>query len=172
MHNCSILLQFKDTIPSLDDKAAVDAAVDNLAKQLIAAADKIKQDSSAVYSFITMYAPYTDHVNRPKPTPLLTPEPVKVAAQPVAKPIVNPEVNHVGMLINRVFEKLKRTEKSMKMIAAFAVNSGTDLTIERLVNDTGLSKNDVCAWLAQTGKKLPCVTNPARGVYKFDPDKL
>ena len=141
-------------------------AVENLRQQLIAAAEKVKQDPAVIYSYVQIDTPYERDLvisEMPQVPALPTPQPVAVEPEN-ADPVAN--------LVDRVFDNLKRTEKSVRIIGTFARNSGNDMSIEQLVNETGLSKNDVCAWLAQTGKKVKCVTNPSRGTYKFDPDKI
>ena len=157
----TISIQFRDSV-DFANKAAVQATISNLVKQLASAAEKIAKDPSTVYSFIRVTSDWPDDS-----TPEVVSAPVKKEEPKVPVEPLTPE----GMY-ERVFEKLKRTEKSKSMLRVFITNSGNDLDLERLVNESGLGRADVNSWLAQTGKRIPAITNPARGVYKFDPDKL
>ena len=163
MSKSSISITFQDTLSVEPTAVEIDNVIASLSQQLIAAADKVRANPKAIHAYLAVTQPWV-------------PETVKTDDAPVkskTKPIVELETaNPADLLVLRVFENLKHTEKSERIIRAFANNSGNDMSIAQLVNDTGLTKNDVSAWLNQTGKKVKSVTNPSRGIYNFDPDKL
>lgn len=76
----------------------------------------------------------------------------------------------VKIVIDKIFENLKRTEKSVNIVTAFA-KAGKEMTLDELMKDTKLNKNDLCSWLNQTGKNVKAIMKTGRGLYKLDPDK-
>lgn len=89
---------------------------------------------------------------------------VTVKSAPVA-------VTPVTEIIDKIFENLKRTGKSLTIVTAFA-EAGKEMGLEELMTATKLSKNDICSWLNQTGKSVKAIVKTARGIYKLDPDKV
>lgn len=83
-----------------------------------------------------------------------------------------PANDPVAFAIEKIFEDLKRTEKSVNIVTAFAKAGGTELTLDQIMKATKLDKNDICSWLNQTGKSVKAIVKTGRGLYKFDPDKL
>ena len=166
----TLSILFEDSISDSTNPAVVAASAENLARQILSAAEKIKADGKAVnhYIRITTPCPSFAPTEAMKPTETVTIAPT-VEAPKIPKVLT---VDETIPLLEKVFADLKRTEKSVKIVSVFAANSGIDLSIDRLVRDTGLNKNDLSSWLAQTGKRIKAITNPSRGVYKFDPDKL
>jgi hypothetical protein len=87
-----------------------------------------------------------------------------------AKSTPAPTVDLVKQVTDKIFENLKRTEKSVTIVTAFA-KAGKELTLDELMKATKLNKNDICSWLNQTGKNVKAIEKTGRGLYKFNPDK-
>ena len=103
------------------------------------------------------------------PKPAAAPEAVvaKVAA-PAAPPADDLKVK----ITEKIFEDLKRTQKSIVLVDVFAKNPGVEITTEDIRKASGLTDNDVNSWLNQTGTKIKALTKPGRGRWKLDVDLL
>jgi len=164
MPKSTIFITFQCSLASIADAQAVSAAADNVREQLLAAAEQIKQ-SGDVYKYIQATIPFEQ---QDQPQTVIAPEPVITPAAITVPPVDD----NTEALVQQMMKNLRRTNKSVKIIRAFANNSGTDVSIEQLTNETGLSRNEVQTWLNQTAKKITGIINPTKGIYKFDPDKL
>ena len=154
MANSILYITFKDTVSNNQ----VDLAAKSIAQQLISAAELIKEDPSKIYLYLRQDAP------------VFTSKPKKEEKVQEAEEL--PVISTSDDALDTIFRTLKRTSKSEKILKYLIDNAGTDMTIEQLMVGASINKNDLSSWLAQTGKKIPAITNPSRGVYKFNPDKL
>ena len=156
MSQSLLYITFKDTC-SEKNLEGQKIALNNVIAQLYAAVDRIKADPTSVYDYVRIDSPYSHKLVEPK---LTTP------AKLIDETTANEE------MLESVFVNLKRTHKSDKIIKYFIQNSGNEVDVDEIAAGASLSKADVNSWLGQTGKKVAAITNPARGVYKFNPDKL
>ncbi|CAK0748554.1 hypothetical protein CCP3SC5AM1_1520007 [Gammaproteobacteria bacterium] len=109
----------------------------------------------------------------------MTMEEIKAAQEeesipaPKVKPVVKQTADDdVKVITDKVFEKLKRTEKSVAIISAFA-KAGKEVTIDELAKLANIpNRKDVSSWLAQTSKKIKAIEMLGGGVYKLNPDKV
>ena len=88
----------------------------------------------------------------------------------VTKPVPVAD-DDVKFIIDKIFENLKRTEKSVTVLTAFA-KAGGEVTLDDLARATKLEKGDICSWLNQTGKKVKAIESTGRGKYRLNPDKV
>lgn len=155
-----LYITFKDTVAKRFDNGSYKIAIDNIVAQLIAAAESIKADPHRVYSYLR------------KDTSIDV-EPALASLVAESEPLINmsPADNNEDLL-NTIFENLKRTGKSEKILSYLVQNSGTELTVDQLAAGASLAKNEVSSWLAQTGLKVPAIVRVSRGTYKFNPDRL
>jgi hypothetical protein len=160
MSQSSLYITFRDTC-SDRNPAGQQIALDNIVAQLLAAADRIRADKAAIYDYIRLDSSLTAKPEMAKP---------EMAKPEMAKPVPADDV--VQTMLTTIFSKLKRTQKSEAIVKYFIENSGSELSVEKICNGTGLSMRAVTNWICQTSNKVTAVTNPARGIYKFNPDKL
>lgn len=153
---------FKDTSAN-NGPASLKIAADNIALQLQAAADRIQADPGAIYSYLRQDC----QVERPK---LAENENTVIPAEEPL-PVFNPVAGEEEML-QILFKDLRRTQKSEKILKCLIQNSGTELDVDQLTTATSIGRNDLSSWMAVTGSRIPAITRPSRGTYKFNPDKL
>ena len=71
-------------------------------------------------------------------------------------------------IIDKIFENLKRSAKSVTIVEYLVVNAGKELTVDDLVKGTKLEKPQVANWLSQTGESITGLTKVKRGTYRFN----
>jgi len=163
-----LYITFKDTTSS--NQASYNIVVNNLRGQLLAAAERVKDDSDAIYAYLRQdsVAKKFEQIQN-ESAALMLGECLLAPPQPVAGPKV---LFSEEEILNHIFKDLKRTRKSESIIRYLVQNSGAELTTDQLTAGAGLTKNDLSSWMAMTGQRIPAITRPSRGVYKFNPDKL
>ena len=156
----TLYIKFEDTVH--DGSNNQKEAIDHIVLQLIAAAKAIEANRNAVY----------DYLRSDKSVPITTA--ISLFNNPaLLEKAVSADIdNEIEGMLTSVFTKLKRTKKSERIVRHFINNSGHDISINELMEGCSMSKNDMASWLATTGKNIPAIVNPTRGVYKFNPDKL
>jgi hypothetical protein len=165
MSESILSITFKDTV-DLSNPVSFNHAIAEIIEQLNSAAKLIAKDNSAVYDYLRVEGPYAKSNVAPKIT-IIKPEAATNTVE-----INNNHVTDEDEMLSNLFSNLKRTQKSESILKYFVQNSGADLTIEQISEGASLSKSDLASWLAQTATKIPAITKPARGIYKFNPDKL
>lgn len=165
-----LYITFKDTV-SDTSPASINLAMNNLRDQLIAAAERLKIDPSAIYSYLRKDSAVKQPAI-PKLEADLTDvnEKISEALESYSQP--NTLLITEEDILKHIFKDLKRTKKSESIIKYLVQNSGTELTVDQLTVGVGLTKNDLSSWMAITGARIPAIVRPSRGVYKFNPDKL
>ena len=106
-------------------------------------------------------------VAEPIPEKVVLPKPVLSVA-----PAKAAEVDLKVKITEKIFEDLKRTQKSIVLVDVFAKNPGVEITTEEIRKSSNLTDNDVNSWLNQTGTKIKALTKPGRGRWKLDVDLL
>lgn len=183
-------ITFEDTVSS-SDPAIMSVAINNIRDQMIAAAERIQRDPEAIYAYITIRS----SLKKPEvlPVPVISKENGISAAKAILNQVVTnqqtitatsqpkhpapalvetiPALDEERML-DIVFKNLKRTQKSLSIVRYLVQNSGNELTVDELSAGASVPKNDLSSWLAVTGNKIPAITRPSRGIYKFNPDNL
>ena len=162
-----LYITFKDTVAKRFDNGSYKIAIDNIVAQLIAAAESIKADPHRVYSYLRKDT--SIDVEPALASLVAESEPLIAESEPLIN--MSPADNNEDLL-NTIFENLKRTGKSEKILSYLVQNSGTELTVDQLAAGASLAKNEVSSWLAQTGLKVPAIVRVSRGTYKFNPDRL
>lgn len=161
-----VYLTFGDTFDP-DDESALDAAVLCVQQQFMAAAEKIKTDPTAINQYLRIDSGFDSPVKTSENSST-QPSDTEPAKALVSAPSVITEAE----MLDKIFSQLKRTQKSQKIMSVFVQNPGTELSIEDLQNATGLLYPDLNSWLNSTGKIVGCISRPARGKYKFNPDHV
>ena len=82
----------------------------------------------------------------------------------------SPELNKA--IEEAVFDKIKRTGKSINIINFFITNKDKDLEVPEILKGTKLSSSDFGSWVQGTGSSIKAVTKVSRGVYRFDSSKV
>jgi hypothetical protein len=99
----------------------------------------------------------------------------QVAIEPTSKIKVTQPVavadDDSKFIVDKVFEDLKRTEKSEKIITAL-VKAGGEIDFPDLIKATKLTSGDLSSWFSATGKRLKFIENTGKGKYKLNPDKV
>jgi hypothetical protein len=73
----------------------------------------------------------------------------------------------VDAVLDKIFENLKRTEKSVTIVTALA-KAGGEVSTADLVKATKINGNDLGSWLSQTGKSIKALEKVGRGKYRLD----
>ena len=143
-------------------KEESDLPVSNSSTPATTPADDDEPPRVKAMSMAELAAAQAEKAKNDEPSPVIPPVTDKSAA-------IAAEDSQV--VLDKIFENLKRTQKSVTILTAMA-KAGKELTMDDLIKITGLEKNDVSSWLNQTGKSIKAVTKVKRGVYKLDPDKV
>ena len=69
--------------------------------------------------------------------------------------------------LDKIFENLKRTEKSLIVVKFLITQAGKELTVDDIVTGTKLDKTQVASWLAATSESIAGLEKVKRGVYKL-----
>jgi hypothetical protein len=154
---------FKDTCNG--DAQSKEIAIENIAAQLQAAAERIAVDPSAIYSYLKQET----SVSKDEPiTVQVNPTPIEAELVEVGIPPVLDE----SQIMDIVFKDLKRTQKSLSIIKYLIQNSGVDLTVDQIAIGASVTKLDLSSWLSMTGTKIPAIVRVSRGCYRFNPNNL
>jgi len=157
-----LYITFKDTVANFSDNSKK-IATENIAAQLLAAADRIRSDPNAIYSYLRQDS--TVSIN--KTENLVVKELIDQLPVPEIAPILTEEE-----ILNIIFKDLKRTEKSLKIVKFLVQNAGTELTADEVSEGTAITKNDLSSWFSMTGNRIPAITRPSRGCFKLNPNNL
>jgi hypothetical protein len=154
-----LYITFKDTVTT-NDLAGQRIAITNIAAQLLAAAERIKVQPDAINDYLRSDSLFF-------PATLAKPEEIAGSIPFTPAPILAEEG-----LLDMLFKDIKRTQKTENILRYFLQNSGAELDVQQIAAGASITTNDLSAWLATVGKKIPAIINPSRGVYKFNPNQI
>ena len=159
-----LYLTFKDTFNILNPGSRK-AAAENIVAQLLAAAERVHKFPGDIWQYLRQ-----DESAQAVLDDMVVKEAIAKIDEPAAAviaPILTEE-----QTLDIIFRDLKRTQKSVNIVKFLVQNSGAELTFDELAAGAGITKNDLSSWMAVTSPRIPAITRPSRGVYKFNPNNL